>query len=69
MPALQQDESIRETVQMPPIQLEGLLVHERTTEDIVVQLVRRKRYWRTYELMAICFAIGVALGLATVSIT
>jgi hypothetical protein len=69
MQALEKDESIRETVQMPPIQLERILVHERTTEDIVVELVKRKRYWRTYELMAICFAIGVALGLATVSIT
>ena len=69
MASLGQDESIRETVQMPPMQLEQILVHERTTEDIVVQLVKRKRYWRTYELMAICFAIGVALGLATVSIS
>jgi hypothetical protein len=69
MPAPETDESIRATVQMPPIQLEQILVHERTTEDIVIQLVHRKRYWRTYELMAICFAIGVALGLATVSIT
>jgi hypothetical protein len=69
MPALDRDESIRATVQMPPMQLEQILVHERTTEDIVIQLVKRKRYWRTYELMAICFAIGVALGLATVSIS
>lgn len=63
------DESIRATVQMPPMQLEEILVHERTTEDIVIQLVKRKRSWRTYELMAICFAMGVALGLATVTIT
>lgn len=69
MPVTETDESIRATVQMPPIQLEQILVHERTTEPIVAQQANLRRHWRTYELMAICFAIGAALGLATLSIS
>ena len=62
------EDSIRATVQMSPLQLETILVHERTTEDIVIKLEHRKRRWNPYHLIAVSFFGGIALGAATVSI-
>jgi len=63
-----EDESIRATVQMSPLQLEGILVHERTTADIVIELVNRKRRWKTYHFVALSFVTGVALGFVTLAV-
>lgn len=63
-----EEEEVRATVQMSPLQLEEILVHERTTADLVIELVDRKRKWKFYHLVALSFVSGVALGLATLAI-
>jgi hypothetical protein len=63
-----EEEPVRTTLVMPPSQLEAILVHERTTADIVIELVHRKRRWRFYHLVALSFVAGACLGLATLAV-
>jgi hypothetical protein len=58
------DDHERRTVQMEPIQLEKLLLPERTTADLVVKLEKRKQQLNLMRLMAISVLSGVWLGLA-----
>ncbi|HUS32607.1 MAG TPA: hypothetical protein VMZ53_29095 [Kofleriaceae bacterium] len=64
------DTAIRDTLEMPPTQLESILVHERTTaEDVVIELTKRKRKpLQTIHLVAISFISGIVLGLAAVAV-
>ena len=58
----------KQTVQMPPMQLERLLVPERTTANLVVELEQRKQNWNLVRLMAVSVLAGVWLGLAALAI-
>lgn len=63
-----EEEDVRATVQMSPLQLENILVHERTTADLVIELVNRKRRWKLYHLVALSFVSGVVLGIVTLAV-
>ena len=55
---------------MPPTQLEKLLLPERTTANIVIELTKRKRKhdWRDIWLIAVGMLAGVWLGIAATAI-
>jgi len=63
------DDHERRTVQMEPLQLEKLLLPERTTADLVVKLEKRKQQsLNLVRLMAISVLAGVWLGLAALAV-
>ena len=56
--------NVRRTVAIEPLHLHQILIHERTTKDLVIKLVKRKRTGETPRLVAICVLAGVWLGIA-----